>query len=175
MRGNVFCDHKCYTSSKAHAERIRERTLARFPDAKVEVTCAECGKVSMRAQSQTQNRDKLFCDRECKHAYMRKQGAEQLTSGGYVKVYVGFDYPGATKTGHIMQHRKVMQDILGRPLVDEENVHHINGVRSDNRPENLELWSSSQPKGQRVQDKVEWARSILALYGDLPPIGADNG
>lgn len=40
--------------------------------------------------------------------------------------------------------------------------------RADNRPANLELWSSFQPPGQRVQDKVVYAREILARYGDLP-------
>lgn len=57
-----------------------------------------------------------------------------------------------------------MEEILGRPLLRTENVHHKNGVRHDNRPENLELWSTHQPKGQRVEDLVEWAREILNLY-----------
>jgi len=67
--------------------------------------------------------------------------------------------------GNKYQHRIVMEEILGRPLLSHENVHHINGNRADNRPENLELWNTSQPKGQRVEDKVAWAREILDLYG----------
>jgi len=71
--------------------------------------------------------------------------------------------PNGTKVG-VPEHRIVMERTLGRELLPGENVHHVNGVRGDNRPENLELWSHSQPSGQRVCDKVEWAKQLLALY-----------
>lgn len=57
-----------------------------------------------------------------------------------------------------------MEQMLGRPLREGENVHHVNGLRWDNRPENLELWSKKQPPGQRVVDKVAWAIEFLATY-----------
>jgi hypothetical protein len=64
----------------------------------------------------------------------------------------------------VMEHRAAIEKHLGRPLFGDENVHHINGVRDDNRLENLELWSSMQPSGQRIEDKVAWAKEILSRY-----------
>lgn len=77
-------------------------------------------------------------------------------------------HPEVQRNGWGYEHRIVMSDHLGRPLWPDENVHHINGVRDDNRVENLELWSKSQPCGQRVEDKLAWAFEIIERYGDDP-------
>ena len=62
------------------------------------------------------------------------------------------------------EHRVVMSEYLGRELTKEETVHHINGDKLDNRIENLELWSSAHPRGQRAIDKLEFAYKMIDLY-----------
>lgn len=62
------------------------------------------------------------------------------------------------------EHRVVMERLLGRPLESFENVHHKNGRRADNRPDNLEMWVVPQPYGQRPEDLVSW---VVEHYPDL--------
>ena len=92
----------------------------------------------------------------------RQNGNRTINKDGYV--ILGSLHPDNPSGKRAYEHKIVMEAHLERKLVKGENVHHKNGVRSDNRLENLELWSSSQPPGQRVEDKVIWAREILALY-----------
>jgi hypothetical protein len=92
----------------------------------------------------------------------REKGSRQVTNSGYILLSASDPNNPYNERGY--EHRLVMEKHLGRKLLPGENVHHKNGDRSDNRVENLELWSSSQPPGQRVSDKVAWAKEILALY-----------
>lgn len=83
---------------------------------------------------------------------------------GYVLIQLS---PGKNKNRKL-EHRLEMENFLGRELLPNETVHHLNGIRDDNRIENLELWSTFQPKGQRIGDKIRWAHELLALYGQDP-------
>lgn len=166
LRKHNFCSHPCYAKSRVRSEATLRLNAERYSDSWRTVKCAHCGTEFQRQKSKVDGRDH-FCDRTCKNLGRRVD--QQLNANGYAYVFIGKGEPGASKSGHILEHRKVMQDHLGRPLLDSENVHHKNGIRTDNRIENLELWSRSQPCGQRVDDKVQWAREIIALYGDIYP------
>ena len=96
-----------------------------------------------------------------KHFFKNRPiGSRSKTRDGYIRV--------STESGWRMEHIVVMEQYIGRPLLPHESVHHMNGCKEDNKITNLELWSKSQPSGQRVKDKLNWAREIISLYQDLP-------
>lgn len=90
-------------------------------------------------------------------AVVTPPGTRKLGRSGYMTVKLPNGY-------WELEHRAVMAQHLGRALIEDENVHHVNGDRLNNRIENLELWSKRQPTGQRIEDKVAWAVNILAMY-----------
>jgi len=97
------------------------------------------------------------------NAPLRVRQGKWKNKDGYVLIFKS-EHPNSSSSGSILQHTFVMSERLGRPLRRGESVHHKNGIRDDNRIENLELWDRSQPSGQRVEDKIAWAKEYLKLH-----------
>jgi hypothetical protein len=85
-----------------------------------------------------------------------KKGQGSVTYFGYKEININ--------GSRILEHRAIYEKHLGRKLLKYENIHHINGNKLDNRLENLELWITKQPRGQRIEDKIKYAKEILSQY-----------
>ena len=123
----------------------------------------ECGKTPRYPEIGIQARLNSIKARKGKTGGNNK-GGRFIDKDGYVQLWKP-DHPNCKSAGYLHEHRFIMAEHLGRPLYKHENVHHINGNRADNKIENLELWSTTQPSGQRVSDKIKWARDLLIAYG----------
>ena len=138
-----------------------------WPDCEREISTA--GLCKLHYQRKQEGRD---MDAPVRAPRISRVGLEHMVrKDGYVEVkrLEHFGNGRAGKFGWFYEHRYVMEAYLGRRLHDGENVHHINGDRTDNRLDNLELWTISQPTGQRVIDLVEWAYALRQRISTTEP------
>jgi len=119
---------------------------------------------------------KYYADGFCAMHYNRRRTTGEVGPAGPLKAANGegclatrsgyryYTYQSGGHTKRIAEHRVVMERMIGRPLHRFECPHHKNGIRHDNRPENLELWTKPQPAGQRPEDLAAW---VVEFYPDL--------
>lgn len=129
------------TSEENKKHYLRSKVLCSCgrPKTKYSVSCRQCARPTPSYDAPNWRGDK--------NGYI----VSEIPDGSGGKIY-------------LRQHRWVMEKHLGRRLYSHEQVHHRNGIKDDNRFENLELWSVSHPSGQRVEDKIQWCKEFLAQY-----------
>jgi len=118
-----FCSRKCYLEWKAIVGRVK-------------LVCQQCGKNFTR-QKWVPSKSYICCSRKCHTEFQRKDRV--INGNGYVAIWVDDQ--------KVLEHRFVMEQYLGRSLLENEIVHHINNNRTDNRVENLQVMTQGQHVG----------------------------
>lgn len=126
--------------------------------------CLQCGKEiyfnKKRAKVLLKEKKEILCSHShknpspsCRKLWLRnskneKYRGKRKEASGYIAIRVDGEW--------VLEHRHVLETILKRKLKPFESIHHKNGIRSDNRKSNLELWTKWQPSGQRAEDLLDF-------------------
>lgn len=136
-------DNQCPTCQRPYGKRRRCYYCQGKKRSGETRKCAQCGKEFYAARWQladTERRQGTYCSKECLYDAQRLDGTgwQYRRKDGYIAVYYP-RHPDASKSGWMLQHRLVAEEAIGRRLLPKEHVHHLNGIKDDNRPENLQV------------------------------------
>ena len=146
--GKVF--GKLTVISFSHRVRYKSGSSKKFWNC-----LCECGNMTITDSSALKSGGSKSC------GCSRNKGGK-INKNGYKVVY------SREIRKYVLEHRQVYEQHYGITLTPNQNIHHINGNRLDNRIENLELWDTSQPKGQRVEDKLDFYFTLVEQYKEHP-------
>lgn len=131
--------------------------------------CIECGKLNQRIYKRC-----IICHNGPREKNLNWKGGKIRHHANYIMIRIP-NHPRAKRNGgYVFEHILVMENLLDKYLEVGETVHHLNGVRDDNRPENLELWVKPQPTGIRAKDALKWAWEIIHRYDGIS-LFSDDG
>jgi len=155
-KGIIYCSRKCQTDD----DEMREKPANRY--------CKLCGKPFYARKQDIERGYGHYCSRRCSSVATVPRGPDhfryrgQTKNGGYIMMVAPDNHPRATKHGYIPLHTLVMEQHLGRYLEIGEVIHHINGIKDDNRLENLQLMSVSEHHSLHMKNMPRHERPYKA-------------
>lgn len=122
--------------------------------------CQFCGSEKNCSPSAYKKAKSHYCSVRC---FRLSSRIGHIDKNGYKTIVIDTD----DGSKYVLEHRYVMENMLGRKLHKNETVHHKNGIRSDNGKNNLELWTGRHGRGARVRDLRAYLKTIPKYLGGL--------